>query len=150
MGNPCLIRWLRVPGSFHFHMVCHVDLCVYIYSLVVKGTITSLVPSSTFREEKGEAKGLSPSKSFIFLFTKYSPRWPEPCYMAILNSSCLKFSTTIFLSSLCFFHCLQERKAREKGDVNGLWKANHGVCHNVQTCHSHFVTVNCVDSMSDC
>lgn len=66
MGNPDLIRWLGVPGSFHFHMVCHVDLCVYIYSLVVKGTITSLVPSSTFTEEKGEAKGLSPSKSLSF------------------------------------------------------------------------------------
>lgn len=148
MGNPDLMRWLRVPGSFHFHVVYHVDLCVYIYSLVVKGTITSLVLSPTFREEKGEAKGLSPSKSLSFYLQSTALAGQNRVTWPSLTAAVL--STTFFLSSLYFFHCLQERKAREKGDVNGLWRANHGVCYNVQTCLSHFVTVNCVDSMPDC
>lgn len=58
MGSPDLVRdlvrWLRDPGSPHFYVACHVDLCVYVYCLVVKGTIASLVLSSMLREEKGE------------------------------------------------------------------------------------------------
>lgn len=54
MGSPALIRWLRDPDSFQLHVVCQADLCVHFYCLVVKGTIISLVLSSTFRKEKGE------------------------------------------------------------------------------------------------
>lgn len=54
VGSPDLIWWLRDPSSFHVQVFCHVDLCVHVYCLVVKGTIRSLVLSSTFREGKEE------------------------------------------------------------------------------------------------
>lgn len=84
--------------------------------------------------------GLSPSKS-TFLYRRYSPNWPEPHHTAILNSRCLKLRP-FFLSSLDVFHSyLQEKRAKGQGDVKGFWRASHSVCHSVQTCCSHFVTV---------
>ena len=97
--SPALIRWLRDPDSFYLYVICRVDLCVHYCCLLVKGTVISLVLSSTFMEGKRERGPGAFSTNLYFLFWKDSPPWPELCLISVPNCRYLK-SGTFFLSGL--------------------------------------------------
>lgn len=82
--------------------------------LWLKGTVTSLVLQSTFREEKGErGKG-----TFSFLFGRTA--LPGQNHVAWSPLMLVIWNRVLYF----FLSSLYRREKREKGDVNGLWTAN--------------------------
>ena len=106
-GSPALRRWFRGTDSFHLCVVCRVDHCVHFYCLLVKGTIISLVLPHSGKKKEKEAKGLSLSKFFLFIW-KGQPSLARTMLMSVPNCRYLK-SSTFFLSGL-YRRERQERK----------------------------------------